>query len=1349
MTDGSGLTITVIHMPGAMTTRQWWRLRSRAPGPQHHELRLRTEGAASPSGAQVEDALRRWAEEQTGDPHRWRACVVGSAATGDSAAGKDLVTLPGGSPELHPGMVLLLTPQSGHSRPDRRAGRGMAHTLRLCVDRGPDAGQLVPLRRGRHTVGRTAGPLRLADPAAAREHVAVEVGTTRVGLRCADDAPDIMLGGRRRRRAAWDSSAELMLGSSALQLVTGPPEEPSGEPWPTAPEPVHADPPQGRHRMVLLMALLPMVIGIVLVAATGMWFFLLFSAVSGMVALGTAYDARRRGRAFLRATEDAGRRWAHRAERTLPTPGRLIRLLRLGTAELSAPLQAGSPASLGSEEPQAATSSTGAPSAAVLRAGRGRLRPRLQMASGVEPPQQARTLAPAAVVLSGGACTVISGPPRERRRLLRWLLVQLLLRPAGRRPQVLLVEAAGRTSLAPPPAADHPGIERCTPEDLRRRTDEGGHLASAPRGTEGDVVPVLVAPEGLNPGLLTQAAAEGMHVILTENPHGAEAGSALRRSTTLQLAHRQVIGGDAEEPEAEDLIFDGLSAETVEEHLRLGLRHCAGSHHDTAVPAQCERPLPDDLMQSSAVEELTALIGRGAGLDEHLDLVGDGPHILVAGTSGSGKSELLKSLLLGWAARYGPEEVNFMLFDFKGGSTFHQIARLEHALGLVTDLSRAQAERTLEGIRSELVRRERLFLDAEAGDYAEYRRRRPHTPLARLLVVFDEFRIFSHELPETMDELMRLATLGRSLGLHLVLATQRPQGVVTADIRANIGSILTLRLRSGDESRDLVGTDEAGAISRELPGRGILRRPGEDPRPFQAVQLTPAEAPVLLLPETGPSPAQRVPLQPPSAGALVTALQQAAESKGRRRRHTPIQPPLPEELDDVGVRELTGAEEGQAVLGLIDDPAGQRRTALTRDLERPRSLALLGEGESGGREALVALTRQLLSGPPGGRLHLLDGDRSLKEFADHPRVSSWVAEEHLAEAEHLLEKLKEELHRRRAGGVLPAAEILLMSGHGQWHAAAQTSGPTSLDHALGTLISEGSAAGISAVIAGGRELATGRLGARLSRRVLLPFSVAEETRHLWPKIRSTDPVPGRGVLVSPEHPPPGIAVQLIGHSAAVPAARPAALAEPDDGAIRVRPLPERLSQTALPEASPQESSPQEASGGAGGSLTVIVGVEQFSHAPATLELGRVSLITGLPGSGCSSCLALLEQRVPGAVRWGAPGSSPSARSLPPLLLVDDADRLAEQEHREIERLVLEGVPVAAAARPGMSLFSTIPWAHHARSSPGNVLLSPTHRSQADPHAVNVPLQNRLIPGRAVHLLRGGPQQVQWALPGSD
>lgn len=1355
MTDADGLTITVVRTPGAMTDPQWRLLRRIAPGPRHHELRLRAAGAGVPSGTQLESALRRWAEDAVCGSQRWRALIASDPLTAPTSAEGELFTVPANSPKLHDGMVVLLTPPlesinglKGGQVVPRPTYRRKAHSLWLCVDRGPDSGQLARLPRGRHTVGRTVGALRLADPSAARKHLTVEVGSTGVIVSCADDAPKVVLDGRSKRRAVWDSSTELLLGSSVLQLVSGPVKEPSGEVWPPIAETVHAEPPQGRHRMVLLMALLPMVIGIVLVIVTGMWFFLLFSALSGLVALATAWDARRRRRTFHQATTEAGRRWASRAGRMLATPGELIRLLRTAPTELSSPLLAGSSVRAGWDELTWPAASSGSPATPVLRAGSGLIRPHLQLGSATEPPQKMRVHGPVVVTLSAGAHTVISGSTRESRRLFRWLLVQLLLRPAGQRPQVLLTESAGSATLAPSPAPDHPDLEQCTAEELRERMHHGGQLFSAEKETKQHMTPVLMAPEGLDPRLLTQAEAEGVHVLLRGGPHCVPALPSLRSGAALQLDHGRALELITGEPEALDVVFDGLSAQTAEEHLRLGLAHCAGSQNNTALPPRCERPLPATLMWRRAVEELTALIGRGSGTDEHLDLVTDGPHILLAGTTGSGKSELLKSLLLGWASRYGPDEVNFMLFDFKGGSTFHQIARLEHSLGLVTDLSQAQAERTLEGLRSELVRRERLFLEAEAGDYTEYRRRQPQAPLPRLLVVFDEFRIFSHELPDTMDELMRLATLGRSLGLHLVLATQRPQGVVTADIRANIGSVLALRLRNGDESRDLVGTEEAWTVPRELPGRGILRRPGDQPCAFQTAQLTSAEAPLTMMPEAaeaGTSDQHAPSAEPPSAGELVSMLQRAGRVRGLRRSHSPIQPPLPEQLSDAEIRELTDTSEGEALLGLLDEPAEQRRLALTLDPQRPRSLALLGEGESGGREALLALTRQLLTGPSKAHLHLLDGDRSLEELSDHPRVSSWVAEEHPAEAEHLLERMKEELQRRRAGRAQAVPEVLLMSGHGQWHAAAQTSGLSGLDHALGTLISEGPAVGISVLIAGGRELASGRLGSRLSRRVLLPFGVAEETRQLWPRVRSTDPLPGRGVLVSPEHPAPGIAVQLVVRAVPVQGA-PAVEPCPGDGAVRIRPLPERLPEAALPEAPVLGPGARGRNRGLG---PIAVGIEQFTHAPAMLELGSVSLITGLPGTGRSSCLALLARRVPGTIMWrraevptGCHTGQPTA--APRLLLVDDADQLTEAEHREIEQLVLSGVPVLASAKPSMMLFSTIPWAHHARISPGNVLLSPTQRAHADPHPVNVPLLDHLIPGRAVHLRPEGPRTVQWA-----
>ena len=144
---------------------------------------------------------------------------------------------------------------------------------------------------------------------------------------------------------------------------------------------------------------------------------------------------------------------------------------------------------------------------------------------------------------------------------------------------------------------------------------------------------------------------------------------------------------------------------------------------------------------------LAATIGVSADGVVGVDLARDGPHGLIAGTTGSGKSELLRTLVIALAVNVSPDHLAFVLVDFKGGSTFDVCARLPHTVGIVTDLDDGLAARALVSLEAEVRRREHLLRDVGVADLTEYRRRAGTDPLPRLVVVIDEFASMAAGIP--------------------------------------------------------------------------------------------------------------------------------------------------------------------------------------------------------------------------------------------------------------------------------------------------------------------------------------------------------------------------------------------------------------------------------------------------------------------------------------------------------------------------------------------------------------------------------------------------------------------------
>ena len=168
---------------------------------------------------------------------------------------------------------------------------------------------------------------------------------------------------------------------------------------------------------------------------------------------------------------------------------------------------------------------------------------------------------------------------------------------------------------------------------------------------------------------------------------------------------------------------------------------------------------------------------------------------------------------LALASMNGPEHLNFVFLDFKGGSAFRKLERLPHTVGSVCDLDLAHAVRALRALEAELTRREQLSAAVHASDIRDM-----VNPPPRLIVVIDEFHALKDQLPDYVNRLVRIASLGRSLGMYLIACTQNPMGQVSADMKANMSVSICLRVRDRLQSCELLGDGRAADLSPAMPG---------------------------------------------------------------------------------------------------------------------------------------------------------------------------------------------------------------------------------------------------------------------------------------------------------------------------------------------------------------------------------------------------------------------------------------------------------------------------------------------------------------------------------------------------
>jgi len=725
-----------------------------------------------------------------------------------------------------------------------------------------------------------------------------------------------------------------------------------------------------------------------------------------------------------------------------------------------------------------------------------------------------------------------------------------------------------------------------------------------------------------------------------------------------------------------------------------------------------------------------------------VDLVRDGPHGLVAGTTGSGKSELLRTLVVSLAANASPDHVTMILVDFKGGSTFDACARLPHTVGVVTDLDDGLAERVLVSLDAEVRRRERLLRDARVDDLASFRRT-VDDPLPRLVVIVDEFSSLAKELPDFLGALVAIAQRGRSLGIHLLLATQRPAGVVTDDIRANTNLRIALRLQDRTDADDVVGDPAPAHFPAGTPGRAVLRLGPDELVVFQTASTAdalPRRAGRLLV-----EPASCVTARthgadgsPPARGPsvlehLVEAIGAAALMVGAAPPHRPWIDALPAVVHR---RDLGDA----CAIGLLDDPAGQRRRPLGWD-PGDGNLLLVGAVGSGTTTAAVAVAAGCVRSTPPGALHLYvvdaHGDVAWLPFEALAQCGAVVRVSETERIVRLLRRLADELDDRVGDGRRTPAIVVVVDGVAAVRDTLDGVAHTESSMRLERVVRDGPAVGITAVVTTDGSSSKGLATVRSATWV---FHVADQGIARAAGLRAPPVPPGvPGRLRVAES---GLEAQVVFDPDPVddaPACDPRG-GECGPGPLPVLVLPELVDADALgADAVADRHSKVEQSPGQPAELLIGLGSDDLEPAVLHLPAGDHVFIGGASRTGRSTALRQVEAAWRDTHPDGTVHRVDGGRTMrelpavdddgcPLLIVVDDAERVDDPDGRLASFIARPGVTVAVAARLEAVRVAYGHWTREvARSRCGLIM---TSMGDIDGELLGTTLPRRLpIPAR--------------------
>lgn len=767
-----------------------------------------------------------------------------------------------------------------------------------------------------------------------------------------------------------------------------------------------------------------------------------------------------------------------------------------------------------------------------------------------------------------------------------------------------------------------------------------------------------------------------------------------------------------------------------------------------------------------------------------LDIIHDGPHGLVGGTTGSGKSEFLRTLVAGLAARVDPEHLTFILIDFKGGAAFAACNVLPHTIGTISNLDQQLANRALRALEAEMKYRQEAFARAGEGvdNLDAYLATNPAEPMPRILVVIDEFAQLAKEFPDVLSALVSVGAVGRTLGIHMILATQRPAGVVNDDILANTNMRVALRVQSREDSSNVIGVPDASAISREQRGRAYVKLGEDDIAPIQTALITGysdvEEEQAVELKEIvfgTDTPLRRSPHRSSSdendLDKLIQAICAANEVAGFR----PPRPVWPEPLGEsvslvlsesdasLGNSQcLSGEMNNHKILvGLSDDPDHQRQIRDGWNLDEG-NLLLMGIPGSGTTTALtsIALTAADSLSPEELDLFVLDmgGSAALKELQSLPHMAGFAGTGQGSDElrARLIKYLRKELDRRKVDSSLRRKIILLLDGLATLRDEYQDADGMDLLDQLYRVYADGPSVGIHCV-------------ATTTRAKAVPSAIDDVTTQKW-LFKLADPYDYSLVGIRPADAPPAVpgrcviaGTKLHTHIATPPQGL-------TESVIRVSGRYKSMRKPSVIALLPSRVSVSEVQGIGtivGDPWKIPIGIAEYDLNPVALELyqGEHMLIAGPVRSGKSSVLLGIAQSLreiaqhdcPSLEIWGL-GSRRSPicqasldrvaseeeaaellaalrlQQVPTVLLIDDAERFDDADGA-INRLLNANLPdlrVIAAGRADDLRTSYNHWTKTIRRSRCGILLQPNIDYDGDLLSVRLPRRTpvEMTTGRA-------------------